>query len=170
MSGSNSLASRRTYRWYSLHRYAHTFCEGWREDDNSNAIRHKVQTEGGDIQLKSWLDALTLRPPTSQPLITTTQTLRPQKDMTQKRSDHVTLNLKSGRIVRPPEIWHCEPKKSVVVSQLHTVSGWYFWHQLWQCLPNSNTLPSHLGIFRPWIWSVTPNRSLSTHGSVCIVP
>ncbi len=80
---------------------------------NSNAIRHKVQTEGGDIQLKSRLGALTLHPTTSQQLITKTETLRPHKDMTQKRSDHVTLKLKSGRIVRVslPRGWIQEIKR-----------------------------------------------------------
>jgi hypothetical protein len=35
--------------------------------------------------------------------MTTTQSSRPQKDIAQKRSDHVTLRPESGRIVRPPE-------------------------------------------------------------------
>jgi hypothetical protein len=35
--------------------------------------------------------ALTLRPPTLSPLVTTTQTLRPQNVTTQNFSDHVTL-------------------------------------------------------------------------------
>ncbi len=48
--------------------------------------------------------ALTLRPPTLPPLMTTTQTLTLQNLTTQKRFDHVTLSPKSGRIVRPTKI------------------------------------------------------------------
>jgi hypothetical protein len=48
--------------------------------------------------------ALTLRPPTLRPLMTSTQTLKPQNLTTQKRLDHVTLSPKSGRIVRPTKI------------------------------------------------------------------
>jgi hypothetical protein len=55
--------------------------------------------------------ALTLRPLTFRPLMTTTQTLRPQKLTTQKRSDHVTLSPKSGRIVRPLKIVTLQPQK-----------------------------------------------------------
>jgi hypothetical protein len=47
-----------------------------------------------------------------------TQTLQPQKGPTKKRSEHVTLRPKSGRIVRPPEIVTLQRQKvgsSVIV-------------------------------------------------------
>ncbi len=52
----------------------------------------------------NYLGALTLRPPTFRPLMTTTQTLRHKNLTTQKHSDHMTLIPKSWRIVCPTKI------------------------------------------------------------------
>ncbi len=55
--------------------------------------------------------ALTLRPPTLRPLMTTTQMLLPQNLTTQKRFVHVTLSAISGRIVHPTKIVTLRPHK-----------------------------------------------------------
>ncbi len=69
--------------------------------------------------------ALTLRLPTFRPLMSTTQSLRPQNVTTQIRPDHVTLSPKSGRIVRPTKI--VQPQKiggSVTVEHYDPLLFW----------------------------------------------
>jgi hypothetical protein len=55
--------------------------------------------------------ALMLRISTVQPLMTPAQTFRPQNLTTEKRFNHMTLSLKSGRIVRPTKIVTLRPQK-----------------------------------------------------------
>ncbi len=63
--------------------------------------------EGPYIDIRACLDVMS-----THILITSTiQTLRPQKDTTQKFSDHVTLRPKIRRNIRPPKVVTLRPHK-----------------------------------------------------------